>query len=748
MFKRTFLLASIVLLGLWVSGCGDAATVENRQPTGVDKGEVDLALSYRTKGSLNGIPMAKLDFNSTSQDLILSKDHQTALVANGDEGVHLVDISNPTNLTFIRTISVKAEILALSSNEKVLITAARFKGIKITTGPTLRELNTTIPLSLKDWVYCVTFSHDESLVYVGTKYGMSTIDISDPSEPVLLYEYNTTKSVRDITLSKDGQTAFVANGKKGLLVLDLKNPVEPVYINAMTNIEVNFVTIDTNATRAYIGADYKKVHIVDISTPLSLSLQETYRVGSTSRKIILSGDEKTMYVGVGNSMEFVDISTAQTKSIRSIALSGTVRKTCSYGDLLFATVDNSLIVFDTNDVSNPMILDKEPVGPNLYYMNLDHKGATLYVSDGGTMSALDVNDSKNIHLKSSTNINSNSKIAKIVLSSDDTLAFIPSYNNGLKIYDVKDHEDIKPIASISTPGWALSVTLSKDNKTAFVSDFQDGFSIIDLTTIDEPKKVISVDTDGETRMSVLSNDETFLYIADDSKGIKVYDVTNHSAPILVNAVTLLGCSALVLSSDAKTLFAVTYKGIHVYKVLAEELTLISVYAPRTYFKDIALVDDGTRLLSNVYRSYMELVNITDLEELTLENRYYVDGAYALQQANNTLYIVEEDAPKDAVVSVDLKSDSISLQKDFVEKTIEIIMDTQIENAEVSVVLECGDGVVVGNYSKRYDRSIDKGIFRLPVLSVSGKTGVSRLVVSVTVDNKISQRSIYVHLFEK
>ena len=56
---------------------------------------------------------------------------------------------------------------------------------------------------------------------------LGIIDVSDPASPSLTATFDTTGSVNSVTLSADGNTAFIADWQAGLQIIDVSNPASP-----------------------------------------------------------------------------------------------------------------------------------------------------------------------------------------------------------------------------------------------------------------------------------------------------------------------------------------------------------------------------------------------------------------------------------------------------------------------------------------------------------------------------------------
>jgi len=359
------------------------------------------------------------------------------------------------------------------------------------------------------------------------------------------------------------------------------------------------------------------------------------------------------------------------------------------------------------------------------------------------------NNSQNlIKKKKALPLNGNLKISKIALSNSDDLAFIPAYCEGLKIYDLKDHQNIKFLGSVSTPGLALDVALSSDKTKAFVSDYKDGLSIIDVSDPINPQLITTIDTNATVYASVLSPDEKILYLVDGSNGVQVMDISEVNSVRQLASVATASSTNLLLSTDAKSLFVATDKGLYVYAVNGSELTLLSIFEATSRYKDMAIIEDGKRLLAYTDTAYTDLINIEDLQNLKRETRYYLDGKFALQKEKKVLFSIREGKVDDDVISVAINSDTIKLMEGFTHKNISIAVDSEITQAEVLVTLESGDSITLGNYKKHYDNRIDKGLLILPIISIATKSGLNTLSISLKIGEEIHQRTLYIQLFEK
>ena len=78
------------------------------------------------------------------------------------------------------------------------------------------------------------------LVFVATSQGLRVVDVNDPASPQLIGGFDTNPSgnppevPQDITLSDDGNTAYVAGWQAGLLAIDVSDPTDPMLLERIS----------------------------------------------------------------------------------------------------------------------------------------------------------------------------------------------------------------------------------------------------------------------------------------------------------------------------------------------------------------------------------------------------------------------------------------------------------------------------------------------------------------------------------
>jgi hypothetical protein len=146
----------------------------------------------------------------------------TAYVAAGARGLHIVDVSDP------------AVPVALGALDTPGIRAAALE-------------------VMGDLAY-VADDH----------FGLRIIDVSDPAIPVELAALETPGSAQGVEVV--GDLAFVADRRSGLRVIDVSNPAFPVEVGAMTR-SIDAFDVEVVGDLAYVADVIRGLWVIDISDP-------------------------------------------------------------------------------------------------------------------------------------------------------------------------------------------------------------------------------------------------------------------------------------------------------------------------------------------------------------------------------------------------------------------------------------------------------------------------------------------------
>ena len=231
------------------------------------------------------------------RNITLSADGNTGFISNGFLGVQIVDLadrfsspevpstSGGTLLSEIGSAKVIFRDVTLSSDGNTAFlpvgdfgAGPEFGGLWIadvsnTSNPKIISTYRNLDGSAKS----VTLSADGNTAFVaGGKLGegdswLKIFNVSKPAEsPTLIASYATPGDAMSITLSADGNTAFVADYKSGLQIINVSNLAQPTSIASFdTPGEAMSITLSADGNTAFVADGPGGVQIVDISDPVA-----------------------------------------------------------------------------------------------------------------------------------------------------------------------------------------------------------------------------------------------------------------------------------------------------------------------------------------------------------------------------------------------------------------------------------------------------------------------------------------------
>ena len=315
-----------------------------------------------------------------------SIDARNGLVAGalGSSGLLLVDVSDPH-----RPVTAAALNTGLPSRTACAVAA----GIALVGGSMMST--TVLDLSDPDTPRPVSRipSVAQDIAIEGTRgflaagfSGLKVVDLSDPSNPVITS--TVPMFARGVTLSSDGDWAFVAAGSSGgLQILDISDANRPPIVRAALDTTGNATDIALNAagTVAFV-ADYGSgLQIFDVNDRLNPRLIGSLATAGPAHRVATSGDLVLVAtLGLEPQLEIVDVSAPANPSVVG-TMPGLFEGVDTFAHYVLLAWSDLLIV-DLFDPANPTIAFQVPT-PGLV-RSVDRFGDRVYLGD--TAAVLDV----------------------------------------------------------------------------------------------------------------------------------------------------------------------------------------------------------------------------------------------------------------------------------------------------------------------------------------------------------------------
>lgn len=307
--------------------------------------------------NLNGKARLAGSYNTPGDARKVYVSGKYAFVADGNQGLQIIDIYDPSNpsLTGSYGMPAEAEAEAISVSGKYAFLAIENEGIFIIdisnpANPTLSDDYGTFPqchgvyisgkyafLAASDFgLRILDISDPKNPSWIGTydtpgialkvkisgKYafiadgnsGLQIINISNPANPVLTSTYNTPSSAVDVYIS--GKYAFIAVGNSGLKIIDISDPANPVLTSTYNTTPAGARSVYVSGKYAFVTTGDTGLQIIDISDPTNPILSSTYNTPGSAKGVYVSG--KYAFVADGTSgLQIIDIFGLSTPTINT-----------------------------------------------------------------------------------------------------------------------------------------------------------------------------------------------------------------------------------------------------------------------------------------------------------------------------------------------------------------------------------------------------------------------------------------------
>ncbi|WP_319524035.1 hypothetical protein [uncultured Desulfosarcina sp.] len=155
-------------------------------------------------------------------------DGDYAYVADGDQGLQIIDVSDKASPAIVGTCgTTSAQAVFVSGNYAYVADGS--SGLRVIDASTKASPAISGSYDTSGTAYGVYVSGRYAYVADGDQ-GLQIIDVSDKSSPSVVGSYNTDGTARGVFVQNG--YAYIADGTNGLVVLDVSDPTDPSKISA------------------------------------------------------------------------------------------------------------------------------------------------------------------------------------------------------------------------------------------------------------------------------------------------------------------------------------------------------------------------------------------------------------------------------------------------------------------------------------------------------------------------------------
>ncbi|MBA3537193.1 MAG: hypothetical protein H0T84_11385 [Tatlockia sp.] len=297
-----------------------------------------------------------------------------AYLAVSGLGLQVLNITNPSrplllstyvmsNIAGLSISETKVALLDSSSNNVLWIDVSN------PATPVLCGFVTGFGVAVQD-----VDVHGKVVYELSTSFGsgISVVDFSNPRLPILIGSAVNQRIIGGtIRFFRSGSIGYLAN-LEGFEILDLSNPINPLYLGQYTLEGANGFHITVSENIAYLGAGPAGLHVVDVSNLATPVLLGIYSVPNGAYAVATRGN----FVYVGDGAGNMHIINTQLWISRFKMLEAPIQVATANKYTYVADAKNTLHVIDYRNPLNPkeiatymlsgVALDMEPAGDFLY----------------------------------------------------------------------------------------------------------------------------------------------------------------------------------------------------------------------------------------------------------------------------------------------------------------------------------------------------------------------------------------------
>ena len=449
----------------------------------IEKGLAFIADGY------NGLQIIDLhantylgDYNTPDAALALAISGSYCFLACGQEGLQIVNTSNPAEPVFIYGLDNLGKVLDIDIQGEFAYLAVGEADIKIVGISNPEEPELVGSCLTPAGANCIEVAGGYAYVTFSSPYGLQAIDISDPYSPLPAGLYNIPGV--SLGLAIEENSVYVANWLSGLEILDISNPQELIQSGRYATIGA-LRALAINGNYAYVaGIDRKTqdgiLQILDITDKKYPGV-----LGSLAVEALISGitvSNEYAYLAMPDiGLGIVNIASPnQPYPINIYNTTGNALGLAIEGHCAYVAADTEgLLVIDISNPANPFLFGS--LALNGSCVGIKIKGGYAYILDlENGISIVDISNPQRPLLAGSYVIPG--KWRDLAIEGD--YIYLCDELSGLHVFNIAVPDNIIYISQLAIDGNTVNIAIA-DNYV-YLTDIHYGLKIIDITDPKNP----------------------------------------------------------------------------------------------------------------------------------------------------------------------------------------------------------------------------------------------------------------------
>jgi hypothetical protein len=455
-------------------------------------------LTYSLADPANPVRTSAVPLHGVIEGITATASH--LFVASGDAGLEILDLLDPAHPAPLSRLPMpeRAASVAVAGNRAYAVILSSLRILDVSSPAAPLELGAWVDENKYLYDVEVAGSHAFVTYYGAFTGGLLSIDVSDPSSPVLAGQLNIGSVNGRIAVT--GTTAYLAAGSEGLSVVDISNPQSPTSVGTYDPGYVSDVAV--TGGRAYVATD-AGLRILDLTDPAH-PVEIGALPGPWHQRVAATGGLAAVETEQwGETAELIDVSNPSTPlSLWSLDAPDAVVDVAIDGSSAFlAAGDEGLRVVDFSSPANPLEIGAVGFSPGSYVTDVVAGAGRAYLAD-------DV----------------------------------------LRIVDVSNPADPAEISSLALAGDIYELAVAGARVYALTVDFftpENGLRIVDVADPAAPIEVGYYPGSWSSPFGDLEVNGTTVVLST-SLEVRVLDTTDPSVPMLVSTIDLPNANSLAM----------------------------------------------------------------------------------------------------------------------------------------------------------------------------------------------------------
>jgi hypothetical protein len=445
----------------------------------------------------------------------------TALVAAGDKGLAVIDVTDPKAPVLRSVLDTPGEARDVAPHGSIALVADGPGGLLA-----IDIANPAAPKVVGSWdspgeATGLSLRGETAFLADGSA-GLRIVDIARPARLTPTGALDTDGTSESVALS--GSYAYLADGSGGIKVVNIASPAAPKL--AASLVASGYAhSVAANEKVLCVGSLYDGGYqIFDITKPDSPALVSTnkYTMYNEGWRVVLDGS-RGMVIDYFSGIFFMDFADPRKPAaMGTFPAPSSIVAVCGRDRYAFAVGELSgVLAVDTMDPARPRLIGGTSIFRGV--QNIAVNGNFVYVTDRWSIRVYDVSDPAKPRAGKPLTFTEGIPRTLVVRGN---AAYLTADNFGFYTLDVTDPALPRIVGSFKLSGFTYGLDVSGDK--AYLANSDTGLHVLDVGKPEAPAEIGVIKLDGEP--SGVAVRGQIAYVAAGAAGLIAVDVGRPDAP--------------------------------------------------------------------------------------------------------------------------------------------------------------------------------------------------------------------------